>query len=621
MDEDPVRAVRRLLVSYAKTHPWTTAAGVASTLVTPIQDILLPHMTGRVVNAIKEAGESPDDPEKASAVMWAFVAVGVAISVVQLAYLGVDVIDATTVPVIMTHVRRRMLRCVLDSNDTSQAGELETGDLLTKFVKVPLTVANWYEAVKGMVPNALVYVFATVYFWWIDPVLGVALLVGVVATFAAFVVNLKSCGGVSEERDLAFNRLHERIDEVLHNLPAIFASGQKVAEQRALRPLEELAERLYFKTVWCATGVKAWMVPTALLMVAVMLWRSLKLLRAGTMSAGQFVAIFGVILYLMTSMMRIVQNSRSMVYYWGIIKASVATLGDECGQKMAAGGVDARRDVDPRAPIVEIQAVTFVHSSKGSTTAASAALDTVSLSIRRGERVALVGRMGTGKTTLVRLIMRLLEPTSGRILMRGVPYDDLDVDTVRREFGYVPQGAALFDRSVLDNAFYGVPSPKPEVDREKVFWDAARELGVDQVLSALPEGSGTPAGKSGSRLSGGQRQAVWLVRMRLLGPSVLVLDEPTSAMDPESRAAVSRAIARFRTVVFVTHDESFVDAVATRRVTLSAGRIVGDVTIVGGTAHEQPEQLNQENDTNTAEGLRRRLVDEGLIGAVRFSYV
>lgn len=605
MGSDPSRVVRGLVASYAEDHPWLMAFGVASTFVTPIQDILLPHLTGGVVGAIKEAGENVGDAAKSSAVLWAFVAVGAAIAVVQLAYFGVDLVDAKMFPSLMTHVRRRMLRCIMDSNDTAQEGELETGDLLTKFVKVPMTVGNWFESAKAIVPNVLVYIFAAVYFWAIDPMLGATLLVGVAATFASLVVNLRSCGDLSESRDVALNRLHERIDEVLHNLPAIFAAGQKRAEQEALAPLEDASESLYYRTVVCATAVKTWMVPIALLMVFVMLWRSLALLRSDRMAVAQFVAIFGVILYLMTSMMRIVQNSRSMVYYWGIIKSSIDTL-EGCGRGDRGDNRRARGEVvdEPPGTVVTLQSVSYVHAG-----ATRRALDSVSLSISEGDRVAIVGAMGSGKTTLVRLILRLIEPTSGRLLLRGRPYADMTAEQVRSEFGYVPQGAALFDRTVLENAFYGIKgAPEDHADRTEAAWDAARLLGVDVVLSSLQQGLDTMAGKGGSKLSGGQRQAVWLIRMQLLSPSVLVLDEPTSAMDPGSRESVAAAVSRFRTVVFVTHDISFVDAVATRTVTIDSGRIASDAA-AAGKPPVHPEDCVD---------WRRRIVEEGLVGSTRF---
>ena len=577
--ESAADTVFRIVRGYMREHPWLSTLGVLSTFVTPIQDILLPHLTGRVINAIREGGPSA---------IPAFVAVAVAVFVLQAAFVGQDIIDAKLFPSMQTYVRRHMLKCVLDAQDTSQQGELATGDLISKFVKVPWTISNWFETVKNLVPNLLVYVAAAAYFFWLDRLLGAGMLVALLITFTSAAYNLTSCGEVSEQRDRAMNVMQEGIDEVLHNLPAIFALNQKDAERDALRPHEELFERLYYDTSMCSAKVKVWMVPVTVAFVAFVLWRGQALVSSGRFSIGQFVSVFAVVLYMMMSMMRIVQHSRAMVHYWGVVKASIDTLQTDAAANPASmhavpmHPMHARdsRDFSMDA-MVELDDVTYSH--KGSTTSA---VRDASLSVRAGDRLAVVGRMGSGKTTLMRLILRLLEPTSGRLLLRGMPYAEMTVAEVRDAFGYVPQGAALFDRTVLENVSYGVRGGAPSED---VVWAAARRLGVDGVLAALPLGLGTPVGKGGSRLSGGQRQAVWLVRMLLLDPDVLVLDEPTSAMDPNSRKAVAVAISRFRTVIFVTHDMDFVASVATRVARMDEGRLEATPSVQGSDRHQDEE--------------------------------
>jgi ABC-type multidrug transport system fused ATPase/permease subunit len=579
------RTVLELIEGFVRENAALSAVGILTTLVVPIQDVLLPHLTGRVVNAIraqKKAGGR-------GAVTAAFLAVGIAVAAIQVAFVGMDFVDAKLVPALQTHVRRRMLACVLDANDTKQAGELETGDLIAKFVKVPLAVSNWFETLKAMVPNALVYVAATVYFAWIDLRLGAGMALAVLVTFASMWFNLRRCGAVSTRRDAAMNDLQERIDEVLHNLPAVFAGNQKLQERAAVWPLEERFERLYYETMVCSTHVKLWMVPAAVGIVGFVLWRCHALLRSGRIDIGQLVSIFAVVLYMMVSMMRLVQHSRTLVFYWGIIQASLDALTCEPFRKSLIKspegrpeGPEGRPDGMPEGPsrspsgpppILEFEHVSYSHAG-----APRPVFADLSLAIAPGERLAVVGEMGSGKSTLVRLLLFLAEPSEGRLLLHGRPYADLGAERVRAAFGYVPQSAPLFDRSILENVRYGLPPDRPR-PTEADAWAAARELGVDGILSSLPRGLATPVGKAGSRISGGQRQAVWLVRMLLLDPEIVVLDEPTSAMDPDSRAAVAAAIARLRsTVVFVTHDPKLVAAAATKTFDLnlfSAAATVG----------------------------------------------
>jgi ABC-type multidrug transport system fused ATPase/permease subunit len=599
MDGSVARAaVGGVLAAYARQHPGLTFVGVLSTLVVPLQDVLLPHLTGRVVNAIRGG----DGAAMRRSIVW----VGTAILLLQLAFVAVDVVDAVLLPSMQKFVRRRMLACLLDTHDASHSSELPVGEIISKFSKTPPMLVSWFESVKGMLPNLLVYVAATAYFWSIDRWLGVGLLAAVVASFAALAYNLERCGGVSSARDETLNAVHEQIDEMLHNLPAIYASGTKADEARRMAPIEDEFERLFYRTIMCATTVKVWMVPACILLVAGVLWRCYGLLLAETLSVGTFVSVFTVVLYLMASMMRVVAHSRQMAYHWGTIRSSAGML--SCvGAGVNALAPDARRDGEDAlavlaalakegdkgpAALVSLRGVAFSHADAG-----RPALVGVDLDLRAGERVAVVGRMGSGKSTLLKLLLRLVEPTAGELQWSGRPYASMRVSEVRAHFGYVPQSAPLFDRTVLENAVYGT-SGASEADALRV----AAELGLAPVFAALPGGLGERVGKGGSKLSGGQRQAVWILRMALLRPDVLVLDEATASMDRESQAAVAAAVARFPTVVIVSHDDAFVRSVATRVVHLRDGRVVDPPAPAPPAPPPPPSNDDADDDDDATRG-------------------
>ncbi len=559
-------AVSRILHAYARKHPGMTAVGLLSTLVVPVQDILLPHLTGQVVNAIR-AGDG-------RAMRWSIAWVALAVLGMQLAFVAVDVVDAKLFPSMQKFVRRSMFECLLNTYDSAHSAELPVGEIISKFSRTPPMLVTWFESVKGMLPNLLVYVATTAYFWHIDAWLGAGLLVAVFVSFASLAYNLDHCGDVSAARDDTLHAVHEQLDEVLHNLPAIYAAGTKADEARRIEPVEDRFESLYFRTVMCSNMVKAWMVPVSITMVAGVLWRSYVMLRARRLDVGRFVAIFSVVLYLMASMMRVVAHSKNMVYYWGTVQSSLDLLLCDPGASAppaasAASASAGDRTSAPRGSLVAMRGVSYAHAGTP-----SPALRGVDLDVRAGDRLAVVGQMGSGKTTLLKLLLRMVEPTSGSVFWSGVPYRALPTDDVRAHFGYIPQSAPLFDRTVIENAVYGTPAAAAGASEQLArVQAAAHELGLASVFEALPDGLRTRVGKAGSRLSGGQRQAVWILRMALRRPDVLVLDEATASMDAVSQAAVAEAVRRFPTVVVVSHDMSFVSAVATRTVYVSGGRV------------------------------------------------
>lgn len=561
---DAFHTVRLLISEYAKRHVKLTAASVLSTLVLPIQDVLLPHLTGSVVNSIR-SGDG-------SAMRRSILMVGLAMLIIQIAFVGVDIIDAKLFPSMQKFVRRHMLDVLIDKHDSQYSSDLPVGEIISKLSRTPPLVASWFEHIKGMIPNLLVYIASTVYFWTIDPWLGVALLATVLLSFASLAYNLHRCADVSTIRDQRLNEVHEMLDELLHNLPAIYASGTRHDEALRIEPTEDEFEHLYYRTILCATTVKAWMVPACIALIAFVLFRCYRLLRSHRLSVGTFVSIFTVVLYLMASMMRVVSHSRSMAYYWGTIQSSLDLLARadrHDPQQQQQPDYQLRLD-DPRDTVFSMRGVEYRYSGSARPT-----VQGVNMDLREGERLAIVGRMGSGKTTLIKLMLRLIEPTAGELSLFGRPYTSMSAAEVRKRFGYVPQSAPLFNRPVSENAAYGTPAATlPPAERDQIVLYAAAALGLSHVLEALPDGLNTRAGKGGSRLSGGQRQAVWLMRMALLRPAVLILDEATASMDAASQAAIAEAVRQFRTVVLISHDAGFVRAVATRSVLLENGRLM-----------------------------------------------
>jgi ATP-binding cassette, subfamily C, bacterial LapB len=217
---------------------------------------------------------------------------------------------------------------------------------------------------------------------------------------------------------------------------------------------------------------------------------------------------------------------------------------------------------------IEFRNVTFKYPN-----AQTAALDGVSFKIQPGERVGILGRIGSGKTTIERLILGLYEPTDGAVLVDGTDIRQLDPTDLRQNIGCVLQDPHLFFGSVKDNITLGAPY----VDEASVI-RAATLAGVDQFVRQHPSGYDMPVGENGRMLSGGQRQSVAVARALLLNPQIMVFDEPTSSMDNSTEAAFKQrlgAIARGKTIILVTHRHSML-ALVDRLVVLDRGKVVAD---------------------------------------------
>ena len=220
---------------------------------------------------------------------------------------------------------------------------------------------------------------------------------------------------------------------------------------------------------------------------------------------------------------------------------------------------------------VVLDDVTFHYPSRPDTPA----LEDYALAVSPGERVALVGPSGAGKTTVFQLLLRFHDPTRGRITFDGVPLADMDPQDLRGAIGVVAQEAVIFATSAADNIRYGRSDATDEEVRA-----AAETAAAAGFLDQLPDGFDTHLGERGVRLSGGQRQRLAIARAVLRNPTLLLLDEATSALDAESERKVQVALEplmRDRTTIVIAHRLATV-LQADRIVVMDRGRIVATGT-------------------------------------------
>ena len=217
---------------------------------------------------------------------------------------------------------------------------------------------------------------------------------------------------------------------------------------------------------------------------------------------------------------------------------------------------------------IEFRNVKFAYPGR-----TDSALEGLSFKIAAGEKVALIGRVGSGKSTIQRLIMGLYQPLEGAVLIDGIDLRQLDPADVRRNCGYVSQDVTLFYGSLRENIAFGLPYAD-----DSAIVAAAEVAGMTELVNRHPRGYDMPVGERGESLSGGQRQGVGLARAVLHNAPMLLLDEPTSAMDFSTESQITTRIGAFahdKTVVLVTHRTSML-AMVTRVIVIDGGRIVAD---------------------------------------------
>jgi ATP-binding cassette subfamily B protein len=197
------------------------------------------------------------------------------------------------------------------------------------------------------------------------------------------------------------------------------------------------------------------------------------------------------------------------------------------------------------AGVVEFRHVSFAYTDRNTI------LNDVSFAVPAGTRVGIAGRTGAGKTTLVSLLIRFYDPTSGEIVLDGVDLRDYRLADLRSQFALVLQEPVLFSTSIAENIAYARPGAT-----EQQIVEAAKAANAHEFIVRLPEGYRTQVGDRGMMVSGGERQRISLARAFLKDAPILILDEPTSAVDVKTEAAIMDAIERLmrgRTSIMISH--------------------------------------------------------------------
>jgi subfamily B ATP-binding cassette protein HlyB/CyaB len=281
----------------------------------------------------------------------------------------------------------------------------------------------------------------------------------------------------------------------------------------------------------------------------------------GAMSVGELVAFNMIASQVVAPILRLSQLWQDFQQ----VQVSVARLGDILNTPPEPVPQNLLTLPPPRGAI-EFRNVTMRYRSD-----AADALRNVSLSIRPGEVLGIVGLSGSGKSTLTKLIQRLYSPQTGQVMIDGVDVAQLDPGWLRRQIGVVLQENILFNRTIHENVALGDPA-MPRV----MVMQAARLAGADEFIAQLPQGYDTMIEERGANLSGGQRQRIAIARALVVNPRILILDEATSALDYESERIIQenmRSIVRGRTVIIIAHRLAAVRP-CTRIVGMHRGEIV-----------------------------------------------
>jgi len=492
--------------------------------------------------------------------------------------LTVGIVLVVIFNLILTSARAHVLDTASKKVDVRLSAQIMERVLDMRMESRPASVGSFaanlrsFESVRDFIASAslaavvdlpFVLLFMAV-LWWISPFMLIPPLVAMLAVLLVSFIAQARIGRLVAETFQATAQRNASLVESLSGLETVKTLNAQSEMQRRWESATEFLARMNARikrvstfTVGFVQSAQQLVTISVVIIGAYLVQQadiSLGGIIAASMVAGRCLAPFGQVAGLLMQF----QNAR----------ASLGSIDNYMSMPVER---PAERQFVPRPYLkgeIELRNVSFSYPGSAQPT-----LSGIHLHIRAGEKVGILGRIGSGKSTLEKLILGLYQPTSGAVLVDGIDIQQIDPADLRRSIGYVPQDPVLFYGSLKQNLVMGAPFAT-----DQLMLDAAKIAGIDDFAARHPDGYDMMIGERGDSLSGGQRQSIAVGRALVNDPPILLLDEPSSNMDNQSEALLRRrlqAVTADKTLILVTHRTALLKLVD-RLIVVDGGRIVAD---------------------------------------------
>ena len=470
---------------------------------------------------------------------------------------------------------RAMLQAHLSTLSFSFFDRVQSGQIISRANSDIRSVQMFLAFAPTMFVQLLSFVFAVTIMVSIDLTLTI---VTMIALPGVFVFGQRLRNLIFPISWIVQARMADIATIVNENINGVRVVKSFAAEQRQINQLADAAQKLRWASLQ-AHYARARFNPLIenlprIGLALMLLYGGLQVID-GNLSIGDLVA-FNLYMVILQAPFRFIAM---MLMMGQRAKASAERIFEVLDEQPTVEDRPGAFDLESPSGAISFENVTFAYETRPAddTTGngSGRVLESLDLVIKPGERLAIVGKTGSGKSTIPRLLLRFYDPQSGRVAIDGNDVRDLTARSVRTAVGLVPDDAFLFSCSVHDNIAYA----RPDADRDSVI-EAAKAANAHQFISDLDAGYDTVVGERGYDLSGGQRQRIAIARTLLANPKILVLDDATSSIDVNVEAGIHDALTTLmagRTTIIIAHRLSTI-SLANRVVLLAGGRIVADGT-------------------------------------------
>lgn len=512
---------------FIKAHPRFFIINCVLMSLVPINEVFISRLYGRLFDAI----------QRNTFTMNHFYAILGTMIFLQIGFAYSDFFNSKQMTEFQQYCKTKFLNTVFEKFNNNKI-EPNPGDALAKILRTQHILADWYSKIfSWLIPISLQLVITVVYLGSIDIRLGMYLLV-LLVIFTLFLTNSTNlCNKNNVLLDEQLTKLHDGIGDVLTNHLSVYKEQSLGSELKLLNKDFKKYQNYHNETIMCTIKYRLLLSSFIIVFLTVFVRRCYTLLKNHEIKKAIFYSMFMILANLISNMVYMIDMHRDMIFDWGLIKNS----GFDNIEKMPVIEYNCKKPMLDDKAILEIKNLYFKYKSKKEYT-----LSNVNLKVMPRERLAITGHIGSGKSTLMRIILKLLYPEKGTIVLKNKCIYDMGVKEYFKMVGFMPQNCLLFKRSIIENIMYD----NVIVTEQEIMYTIKKYNLMKHFKNGLNIGTDS--------LSGGQRQLVWFLRIYFKNPELIILDEPTASLDKETKdlfVHLMNTMLKDKTIIIITHDQ------------------------------------------------------------------
>ena len=557
------------LIEYIKQNKILFLFYVLLLFIYPLHKVILPKYYGKVISNLNQS-KNQKFMENVKYLLYIFITYNVLIAVL-------NKVQGSFIPGFSEYAIQHIFSTLLQNKKLNYEN-LEVGEILAKIIKVPNIIYKYLDLLRTLIFSQLFITAGTLWYYstissrmlYIYTGLSLGLILLQIITYYATM-------DIEIQREKEKDNIYQHFQDLLNNLISVVVCKQENYEKEYLHEKFKPFVKVFYKSLninFIYRVIYAVYTVIAFIILNSYLYFDYE---SKVITKEQFISSF-IVTY---SILHLFTDANSSIRQVVDMYSQVKDMENYFNEKTK---LDQEMQIHTEDKsfshgIIEFQNVSYKYEENAEFKGKYAyALKNINVKIEKNENVAIIGQIGSGKSTFVKLLLKFFEPSEGEILINNINLKHISRDELYDHIFYIPQKPKLLNRSLYENIFYGIKvEEKDKSSNIEKIKKIMNEMKLEEnIIDIFMEKMDQRLGNDGIKLSGGQRQMVWIIRAMLRNPSIIMFDEPTSALDKKNKENIIRVIKEIgkdKTILIISHDE--IDP-QIRKIVMKQGEIINE---------------------------------------------